>query len=87
VLMQPLSGHSRDAQGVGPVGREHIDQLHPTYGTTSLVADRALYSAANLQQLAPTQLKGLTRGPATLSEAPSVLAHAEPEARMPLTEG
>jgi transposase len=87
VLMQPLSGNSSEAQGFGQVVRELIAHLHPTYGTTYLVADSALYSAENLQTLAQTQLKWLTRVPATLSEAPSVLAHAEPEAMMPLTEG
>jgi transposase len=87
VLMKPLSGNSSDAQGLGQVIREHIDQLQTTYGTTYLVADSALYSAENLQKLAQTQLKWLTRVPATLSEAQSVLAHAEPEAMMPLAEG
>jgi transposase len=52
-----------------------------------LVADSALYSAENLQKLAHTQLKWLTRVPATLSEAQAVLAQAEPQAMMPLTEG
>jgi transposase len=87
VLMQPLSGNSSDAQGFGQVVREHIDQLHTTYGTTYVVADSALYSAEHRQKLAHTQLKWLTRVPATLSEAQSVLAHAEPEAMLPLTEG
>jgi transposase len=87
VLMQPLSGTRSDAKGCGQGVREHIDPLHTTYGTTYVVADSALYSAENLQPLAHTQLKWLTRVPATLSEAQSVLAQAEPQARMPLTPG
>jgi transposase len=87
VLMKPLSGNSSDATGFGQVVRDHIDPLHATYGTTYLVADRALYSAENLQKLAHTQLKWLTRVPSTLSEAQSVLAQAKPQALMPLTQG
>ena len=41
-LMQPLSGHSRDAKTFGQVGRDPMPQLHTTYGTTYLVAARAL---------------------------------------------
>jgi transposase len=84
--MNPLSGNSSDAKGFGQVVREHIDQVHTTYGTTYLVADSALYSAENLQKLAHTQLKWLTRVAATLSAAQSVLAQAEPQAMMPLTQ-
>jgi transposase len=57
VLMKPLSGNSSDGQEFGHVVKEHIAQLHTTYGTTYLVADSALYSAENLQQLAKTQIK------------------------------
>ena len=42
VLMQPLSGNSSDAQACGQVICAHIEPLHPTYGATSVVADRAL---------------------------------------------
>ena len=84
VLMKPLRGHSSDARGFGPVVQDHIDQLHTTYGTAYFVAARALYSAENLQKLAHTQLKWLTRVPATLSEAQDVLAQAEPQAMMHL---
>lgn len=45
---------------------------------TSLVADRALYRAANLAKLAQTQRKWITRVPATLREAQAALAQAEP---------
>jgi transposase len=87
VLMQPLSGNSSDAKGFGQVVRAPIDQWHTTDGTTDVVADSALYSTENLQQLAHTQLKWRTRVPATLSAAQSVLAQAEPQAMMPLTQG
>jgi len=42
VLMPPLSGNSRDTRDVGQVVREHMAPLQTTYGTTYLVADRAL---------------------------------------------
>jgi transposase len=87
VLMQPLSGNSSDATDFGQIVREHITQLRATYGTTYLVADSALYSAENLQQLADTSLKWMTRVPATLREAQAVLAQADPQTMAPLTEG
>jgi transposase len=87
VLMQPLSGNSSDAQEFGQMVREHIAQLHITYGTTYLVADSALYSADNLQKLAQTRMKWITRVPATLSEAQTALAQADPTTMTPLQEG
>jgi transposase len=42
VRMQPLSGTSSDAHEFGQLIREHMAQLHITYGTPSLVADSAL---------------------------------------------
>jgi transposase len=87
VLMKPLNGNSSDGHEFGHVVKEHIAQLHPTYGTTSMVADSALYSDENLQQLAKTQIKWITRVPATLSDAQAALAQAAPQAMQPLTEG
>jgi transposase len=87
VLMQPLSGNSSDAKAFGQVVRDHIPQLHTTYGTTYLVADSALYNADNLHKLAETRLKWITRVPATLTEAQEVLAQAQPETMAPLSEG
>jgi transposase len=87
VLMKPLSGNSSDGPEFGHVVKEHITQLHTTYGATYLVADSALYSAENLQQLAKTQIKWITRVPATLSDAQAALAQAAPQAMQPLTEG
>ena len=87
VLMKPLSGNSNDAPEFGQVIKDHIAHLHTTYGATSLVADSALYSAANLQKLAETQLKWITRVPATLGEAQAVLAQADPQTMAPLQEG
>jgi transposase len=87
LLMQPLSGNSSDAQEFGQVIKEHIAQLQTTYGLTYLVADSALYSAANLQQFAATRLKWITRVPATLQEAQQALAQADPQGMAPLTEG
>jgi transposase len=61
--------------------------LHTTYGMTYVVADRALSSDENLQELAKTQIKWSTRVPATLSAAQAALAQADPHAMQPLTEG
>ena len=87
VLMKPLSGNSHDGKAFGQVIRDHIAQLHTTYGPTYLVADSALYSADNLHKLAETSLKWITRVPATLHEAQEVLAQAHPQTMAPLTEG
>src|SRR5712691_4347466 len=87
VLMKPLSGNSSDTKEFGHVVRDHIAQLHTTYSPTYLVADSALYSADNLQKLADTRLKWITRVPATLTEAQEVLAQAQPETMASLPEG
>jgi transposase len=87
VLMQPLSGNSSDTQEFGHVIRAHIDQLHTTYGATYLVADSALYSAENLQKLAETHMKWITRVPATVREAQAALAQANPQTMASLVEG
>lgn len=54
------SGNSSDTQDFGEVIQRHLDQLHVTYGPTYLVADSALYSAANLQKLAQTHMEWIT---------------------------
>jgi len=87
LLMQPLSGNSSDAREFGQVIKEHMAQLQTTYGLTYLVADSALYSEDNLQKFAETNLKWITRVPATLREAQQVLAQADPQSMAPLTEG
>jgi transposase len=87
VLMKPLSGNSSDAQEFGRIVKEHIAQLQTTYGTTYLVADSALYSEANLQQLAKTQIKWITRVPATVHDAQATLAQADLQTMAPLTDG
>jgi transposase len=87
LLMKPLSGNSNDAPAFGQIIQEHIAQLHTTDGTTYLVADSALYSEENLQRLAETRLKWITRVPATLSEAQAALAQADPQTMVPLLDG
>jgi transposase len=87
VLMKPLSGHSSDPQEFGQVIQAHINQLQTTYGATYLVADSALYSEANLDKLAHTAIKWITRVPATVSDAQVALAHADPPLMAPLQEG
>ena len=81
------SRNSSDAHEFGQVIKEHLAQLQTTYGLTYLVADSALYSADNLQKFAETNLKWITRVPATLREAQQVLAQADPHNMAPLTEG
>jgi hypothetical protein len=78
ILMKPRSGNSSDAHDCGAVVCTQVNQLQTTSGTTSLVADSALYSAANLQKLAPTRMRWMTRVPATLSEAQAALAQVTP---------
>jgi len=87
LLMQPLSGNRSDAQECGRGIREHIAQLRTPYGTTYLVADSALDSDENLQKLAETQIKWITRVPATLSEAQAALGQVAARILTPLSEG
>ena len=87
LLMQPLSGNSSDAQDFGEVIGTHVQQLQTTYGMHYLVADSALYSAANLQKLAETTMKWISRVPATLSEAQALLAQIDLQTLIPLTAG
>jgi transposase len=86
VLMKPLSGNSSDAHDFGEIIKDPIAQLQLTYGTLFLVAASALSSAENLQKLAETRTKWITRVPATLHEAQTVLAQADPQTMAPLTE-
>ncbi len=51
------------------------------------MADSALSNADNLQKLAETHIKWMTRVPATLSEAQAALAQADPQTMAPLTAG
>jgi transposase len=87
LLRQPLRGTSSEAHAVGQVVKEPMAQLHTTSGTTSLVADRALYPADKLQKLAETQSKWLTRVPARLSEAQAALVQAALQTLAALTTG
>jgi transposase len=42
VLMQPLRGNSSDSKAFGQVVSDPMAQLHTTFSSTYLVADRAL---------------------------------------------
>ena len=86
LLMKPLRGNRSDVQDLGHVVAEPITQLQTTYGTTDLVADSALYRAANLQKLAETGSTWSTRVPATVTDAQEALAHAHPDTMEPLGE-
>jgi transposase len=87
LLMPPRSGHSSDAKDVGAVVRRHGNRFPTTYGLTYLVADSALYNEANLDRLAQTQMKWITRVPAPLSDAQAALAHADPQTMASLQAG
>jgi transposase len=87
LLMHPLSGHTSAAIDFRPVIPEHRAQRHTTYGTADLGADSALDNEANLQPLTQTRSQGMTRVPATVSEAQAALADADPAARTPVMEG
>jgi transposase len=87
VLMTPLSGNSRDGRNFGRVVRPHMAQWQTTDGLTYLVAAGALSSAENLQQRSDTPMQGLTRVPATFSEAQAARAQAAPQTMAPLMEG
>jgi transposase len=87
LLMKPRSGTSRDIPDVGEAVRLHVQPLHTTYGLPSLVADRALSREANLEKLAQTQMKWMTRVPATLHDAQAALAPVDPPAMVALQEG
>jgi transposase len=86
-LMKPRSGNSNAGHEFGDLVHEHLAPRQTTYGPTYLVADSALYREANLQQFANTQLKWMTRVPATFSAAQAALAHAHPHTMRPLSEG
>ena len=87
LLMTPLSGHSVETQGFGAAVRPPVSQWQTTYGLTSLVAERALSREANLEQLAQTQMKWITRVPAPVRDAQAAWAPAEPPAMVALQAG
>jgi transposase len=87
LLMKPLSGNRSDPQEFGHLVRDHIAQLHNTYGTTYVVADSALYSEDNLTLLNDIPTKWITRVPGTLNEVKAALAQADPEQMTPLKAG
>jgi hypothetical protein len=84
LLMPPLSGHTSEAPAVGDVVTAHIAQLQTTYGTSSLVADRALDRAGNLHTLAHTGSRWITRVPAPWTAAQNTLVQATPATMTPL---
>jgi transposase len=87
VLMKPLRGNRSDGRALGSIVHAHMAPLPTTYGTPYLVAASALSRDDNLQKLAETHLKWLTRVPATFSEAQAALAQANPHTMMPRSAG
>jgi transposase len=87
LLMQPLSGNTSDAASFPALIKAHLAQLSLAHGIDYVVADAALYSASTIKQLAEGGSRFITRVPKTIKEAQAVLAAAEPEAFVPLTDG
>lgn len=85
--MKPLSGNSSDPVAFGRVVDEHLAQLCSAALPRYVVADSALYSAANLGKLATSAVKWITRVPATLTEVQAHLAHVDVTTMAPLTDG
>jgi transposase len=87
LLMKPRSGNRRDGQNFGQIVTEHSKPLQMTDGTTSLVADSALYREEHLQTLGETGSKWITRVPAPVSAAQVRLTQADPPTTALLLEG
>jgi transposase len=87
VLMKPRSGHSSDATDFGQTVSKPIKPLQTTYGTTSLVADSALYREDHLGKRRDTPAKWITPVPATLSDVQLALSPVEPDTMSPLKTG
>jgi transposase len=64
-----------------------VHQWHTTDGMAFLMADSAFYRAANLQKLAQTPMKWITRVPAILNPGKTVLAQTDPQALASLKAG
>ena len=79
-----------DPHAVSDVGQgvtHHRAHRQTAHGLADLGADSALDRAEHLQQFTQTSLKGMTRVPATWTEAQDTRATADPEAMLPLMEG
>jgi transposase len=87
LLMNPLSGNSRETPDFGEAVRLHVQPLQTTSGLAYLVADSAFSREANLGKLAQTPMQWITRVPATWREAQAALAQADPPAMVSLHEG
>jgi transposase len=87
LLMKPLRGNSNDKVEFGQVVDDHISELCGADQPPYLVADSALYSAENLNKLAQSETKWLTRVPATLNEVQGHLAQPDLASMTELTDG
>jgi hypothetical protein len=83
----PLRGNRSDVTDVGQIVQEPISPWSTTSGTTSLVADSALSSDDNRQNLAETHRPWMTRVPATVHDAQTALAQVIPATMPPVMEG
>jgi transposase len=87
ILMKPLSGNRHDSVNFREVINEHVQQLHDAHAIPYLVADSSLYNQASLQDMQAAGVKWITRVPATVGEAKTVLAQANLDDMTPLAEG
>lgn len=87
LLMKPLSGNCNDKVEFGQVVDDHISELCGADQPRYLVADSALYSAENLNKLAQSETKWITRVPATLNEVQDHLAQPDLVAMSELMDG
>ncbi len=75
ILMKPLGGNASDKSEFNHLINAHVDQMQKI---DYLVADSALYTEKNLQDLGNN--KWITRVPEVLKEAKNVIQDASPEA-------
>ena len=85
LLMKPLSGNSSDQGDFPRLIERHVAQLQQAHGFDYLVADAALYGADHLQALDRRGTKFITRVPATLKQAQTLIQEVDLAAMGPLS--
>jgi transposase len=79
--LNALSGNASDKTSMPEMAQVYLDQFEEDEETPVLVADSALYSENNLQLL--SEVKWVTRVPATLNDAKMVMAAITPAEMTP----
>lgn len=75
--LNALSGNTSDKTSMPEMAQWYLDRFEEDEGTPVLVADSAFYSAETVQDL--SQVKWITRVPATINEAKMLLAEVNQE--------